>query len=105
MPEPTENQWPYPFPQEDWEQVPLSVKVYIQSVEQRLDKLEQRVNRNSKNSIQPPSADSPYSKRTLKSNKTPGKPGGKKGHKGYRQQMLDPNGSCRPQGRSFSSDS
>jgi len=33
MPESTENQWPYPFPKEDWELVPSSVKVYIRGIE------------------------------------------------------------------------
>ncbi len=90
MPDPAENQWPYPFPREDWEQVPLSVRVYIQSLEMRLSKLEERVNRNSKNSSQPPSADSPYKKPASSTKKPHGKPGGKKGHKGSRQQLLEP---------------
>jgi hypothetical protein len=33
MPKSTENQWTYPFPKEDWELVPNSVKVYIRSIE------------------------------------------------------------------------
>ena len=75
MPELTENQWPYPFPKEDWEQVPASIKLYIQSLENRLSKLEERINRNSKNSSQPPSADSPHVKRESSSKKPHGKPG------------------------------
>lgn len=91
MPDTTESPWPYPFPKEDWEKVPISVRAYIVSLEQRLSKLEERLNRNSKNSSQPPSADSPYAKRESKAKKPHGKPGGKKGHKGHRQQMLEPN--------------
>ena len=91
MSEPIENIWPYPFPKEDWDQLPASVKVYIQSLEQRLKKLEDRTNRNSSNSSQPPSADSPYVKRPSASKKPHGKPGGKPGHKGSRQQLLELN--------------
>lgn len=91
MPTPLETQWPYPFPPEDWEQVPASVKAYLLLLEKRLNKIEERLNRNSKNSSQPPSADSPFVKRESKVNKPHGKPGGKKGHKGHRQQMLEPN--------------
>src|ERR1039457_1671812 len=91
MPDPTENHWLYPFSREDWEQVPISVRVYIMSLEQRLNKLEERVNRNSKNSSQPPSADSPYIKPATSAKKPHGRPGGKKGHKGSRQQLLEPN--------------
>jgi transposase len=90
MAEPTENSWPYPFPREDWELIPAAVKAYIQTLEQRLHKLEDRTNRNSTNSSQPPSADSPYQKRPSPAKKPHGKPGGKKGHKGSRQQLLEP---------------
>ena len=86
----TEKPWTYPFPKEDWEQTPASVRAYILSVEQQLHKLEERTNRNSTNSSQPPSADSPYVKPVSSAKKTPGKPGGKKGHKGSRQQLLTP---------------
>ncbi len=64
MSESTENQWHYPFSKEEWELLHASVKIYIQSLEQRLKKLEDRTNRNSTNSSQPPSADSPYIKST-----------------------------------------
>ena len=90
MAEPTENPWSYPFPREDWELIPAAVKAYIQTLEQRLHKLEERTKRNSTNSSQPPSADSPYKKRSSSSPKPHGKPGGKKGHKGSRQQFLEP---------------
>ena len=86
----TEKPWTYPFPKEDWEQTPASVKVYILSVEKQLNKLEERTNRNSTNSSQPPSADSPYVKPVSSAKKPHGKPGGKKGHKGSRQQLLTP---------------
>jgi len=91
MPETTENQWPYPFPKEDWELVPISVKAYILDIETSNNKLEERLNRNSTNSSQPPSANSPYVKPVKSEPKKPhGKPGGKKGHKGSRQQLLEP---------------
>jgi transposase len=91
MPEPIENQWPYPFPKEDWDLVPASIKAYILFLEKRLTQLEERINRNSSNSSQPPSADNPYVKRPSSSKKSHGKPGGKPGHKGSRQQLLEPN--------------
>ncbi len=92
-----ENQWLYPFSKEEWELLPASVQTYIQSLEQQLKKLEDRTNRNSSNSSQPPSADSPYVKRPSASKKPHGKPGGKPGHKGSRQQLLEPN--VNPRGR------
>ena len=90
MSEATATPWSYPFPPEDWEQVPASVRAYIVVLEQRLSVLEERLNRNSKNSSQPPSSDSPYQKKKTTSPQTPGKPGGKKGHQGHRQQLLEP---------------
>jgi transposase len=63
-------------------------------MEQKLGKLEVLKNRNSQNSSQPPSANSPYTKSAkseeFKPKKPHGKPGGKKGHKGSSQQLLEP---------------
>ena len=91
MSEPAESQWLYPFSKDDLELIPASVKAYILTLEQRLNKLEDRTNRNSTNSNQPPSADNPYIKRAATTRKPNGKPGGKSGHKGSRQQLLEPN--------------
>jgi transposase len=60
-------------------------------LEERLNKAEVKVNKNSSNSSKPPSSDSPYKERSKKGNKKPkGKPGAKLGHKGHRQKMMEP---------------
>lgn len=82
--------WRYPFSREEWEQLPPAVRTYIAALEQRLEQLEARLNRNSKNSNQPPSADSPFQKPAADGKKSPGKPGGHKGHKGHRHAFLAP---------------
>ena len=50
--------------------------------------MEQRVNRNSKNSNQPPSADGPCKKPERNKKKGKRKRGSQKGHAGHRQQLL-----------------
>jgi len=92
----------FPFSREDWEKTPHSVRSYVLELEhkiaqlnmvigalgKRVDELETRLNRNSSNSNQPPSTDSPFKK---KPDNAPSKrPGAKKGHKGHRQVMLEP---------------
>lgn len=83
--------WPYPFPRGEWEQVPPGVRAYIATLHQRLEQLEARLHRNSKNSNQPPSADNPFQKPASSEKKAHGKPGGRKGHKGHRHAFLAPN--------------
>ena len=94
MPEATQKNWDHPFTKEDWEQTPPSVREAYLRMEQKLGKLEVLKNRNSQNSSQPPSANSPYTKSAkseeFKPKKPHGKPGGKKGHKGSSQQLLEP---------------
>jgi transposase len=96
------SDWTFPFSRDDWERTPPKVRLYLAALHQKLkeqqkaldalskrvEELETRVNRNSSNSNQPPSCDSPFQKKRDK--KGGGKPGGKKGHKGYRQAVLDP---------------
>ena len=77
-----------PFPDLDWQVTPEPVRQYIrflesalsrmhqqvQSHEQRIEKLEVRTQKNSKNSSKPPSSDSPYTRggdRKKKGNMTP----------------------------------
>jgi transposase len=93
-----------PFSTAEWLQTPEAVRAYIEMLEHsilqlsqslaelkgRTEKLEQRVNRNSQNSNQPPSADGPFKKPERKSKKGKRKRGGQKGHPGHRQQLLDP---------------
>jgi transposase len=93
-----------PFSTAEWLQTPKAVRDYIEMLEQsilqlshslaelkaRTEKLEQRVNRNSQNSNQPPSADGPFKKPERKRKKGKRKRGGQKGHSGHRQQLLEP---------------
>lgn len=85
-----EPSWPYPFPREEWERVPPGVQAYIAALQERLEQLEARLNRNSKNSNQPPSADGPFQKPASSEKKAHRKPGGRKGHKGHRHAFLAP---------------
>lgn len=93
-----------PFSEADWLNTPEPVRQYIEMLEQsiaqlsatvveikgRTDKLEERVNRNSRNSNQPPSSDAPFNKPERGKKKTKKKRGGQKGHPGHRQQLLEP---------------
>jgi hypothetical protein len=86
--------WTLPFPEEEWEKCPAIVRLFIASLQKtiealskRVEELEARLNRNSSNSIQPPSSDSPHQKPTDPPKKKR-KAGGKKGRKGYRQKLL-----------------
>ena len=60
------------------------------ALKKRVAALEVRLNQNSSNSSQPPSADSPFTKREPQGKKAKGQAGAKKGHKGHRQEMLRP---------------
>jgi transposase len=93
-----------PFSTAQWLQTPEAVRSYIEMLEKsilqltgtvaglmgRTEKLEQRVNRNSQNSNQPPCADGPFKKPERKRKKSKRKRGGQKGHCGHRQQLLEP---------------
>jgi transposase len=65
---------------------------HIQDNEKRLEKLEVRAKKNSRNSSKPPSSDSPFNRsgRKKKGKKSKRPKGGQKGHKAHRQQMLTP---------------
>ena len=93
-----------PFSEIEWLATPELVRQYIVMLEKsiahlntavcelsgRTEKLEQRVNRNSQNSNQPPSADGPYNKPERKNKAGKKKRGAQKGHMGHRQQLLAP---------------
>ena len=73
-------QRPNAIPAELWDTIPIPAQAYFLAQEQRIAQLEQRIaqlesqlNRNSKNSSQPPSADGPHVKAA-----PPRKPSGKK---------------------------
>lgn len=93
-----------PFSQVEWLKTPDAVRHYIEMLEQsilqltstvaelkeRTEKLEQKANRNSQNSNQPPSADAPFKKPERSKKKSKKKRGAQKGHRGHRQQLLKP---------------
>jgi len=60
------------------------------ALKKRVAALEVRLNQNSSNSSQPPSADSPFITREPQGKKAKGQAGAKKGPKGHRQEMLRP---------------
>jgi transposase len=81
--------WTLPFAEKDWQRTPAAVQLFItgqqitiEVLTKRVDELAARLNRNSSNSNQPPSSDSPYRKATGAS-KEKRKAGGKKGRKGH----------------------
>lgn len=94
-----------PFSHEDWLATPKPVRDYIEQLEptvqylveqvkiltERVEKLENQLNKNSNNSSKPPSSDPPYTKPRKPSPKTKGKKrkkGGQKGHPGHQQKLL-----------------
>jgi len=93
-----------PFSEADWLATPEPVRRYIEHLEeiieeygrlleqqrQRIEKIEARLNRDSRNSNQPPSSDAPFKKPKKKAKKSKRKKGGQKGHKGHRQELLEP---------------
>ena len=95
-----------PFSDADWFAFPEPARQYIQDLEQvieecrgllqeqqqRIEKLEARLNRDSQNSNKPPSSDAPFKKPERKAKESKRKKGGQKGHKGHRQELLEPTG-------------
>ena len=101
-----------PISEFEWLSTPLPVRQYILQLEStiesmqgqvvqlqkqletqgaRLEQLEVRVNKNSRNSSKPPSSDSPFSNPERSKKAKGGKSrGGQKGHQGHRRQMLVP---------------
>jgi transposase len=93
-----------PLTQLDWLMTPESVKRYVQMLEQmlvdtqhrveshedRIEKLESKVNQNSRNSSKPPASDPPFDRKKRERKKSNRKKGGQKGHKAHKQQVLEP---------------
>jgi len=95
--QPVDETWPFPFPRPEWEQTPSAVQAYLLTLQQdlrslrdRVETLESRRHRNSSNSNQPPSADSPSQKANASAPTPRRKPGGQPGHRGARQTLLTP---------------
>lgn len=86
---------PIGISEEDWEQTPLSVRMYVramyeqvQELVRRVEELEEQVRRNSRNSSQPPSSDGPGQNVSVGQKPKGGKQGGQKGHPGCRRGLL-----------------
>ena len=85
-----------PFSAEEWVQTPqtvqgfvLSMVVRLQELEAELTTLREQVNRNSRNSSQPPASDGPgVPRKTTKRSKSGRKRGAQKGHKGTRRKLV-----------------
>lgn len=79
---------------EEWQNTPPRVRELIAHLVKRVQDLEARINRNSSNSNQPPSSDTPFEKPEKQEpgkKKNKRKRGGQKGHKGHKQELLKPN--------------
>ena len=74
-----------PFSESDWLATPEPVRRYVESLAQRIEQLESRLNQNSQNSNKPPSSDPPYQRPERGSKKSKRRRGGQKGHTGHRQ--------------------
>jgi|TARA_B100000315_G_C14526863_1_gene564251 transposase len=93
------------FSEEEWEATPESVKDdfinlerYVlklferkKQLEERIDELEVKAKKNSRNSSKPPSSDNPFDRPPRDNDKKPkGKSGAKAGHPGHRQKLMKP---------------
>jgi len=96
---PQEINWEQmPFTAEEWAQTPqavqeflLSLLAQVQSLQAEVSELRERVNRNSRNSSQPPSSDGPgVSAEPRRRAKGKRKRGGQPGHKGTTRKLVPP---------------
>jgi transposase len=79
------------IPTEDWHQTPVSVRLVMRTLLNRLEALEARLTQNSSNSSRPPSTDAPATKRQRRMPAAERRtPGGKPGHPGHPQGLLAP---------------
>jgi len=86
-----------PISPEDWEKTPASVQAVIvmlwrdnQTLKTQVEKLQERVNKNSQNSSKPPSSDPPQTPRYPKPEPSGEKKGGRKGHHGHGRKLKGP---------------
>jgi transposase len=89
--------WARPFSQEEWAITPPSVQDHLLSLQKRLDQLAQqlealqeRLDKTSRTSNQPPSSDSPFQKPKRQPRRTGAPRGGRKGHPGRGPILLRP---------------
>lgn len=96
--------WKPSFSDADWQATPEAVKKdfirmqeilllferRLKELEEELNQMKTRMNKNSTNSDKPPSTDNPYQKRKhSKKSKKKRRSGAKAGHKGYRQKLIE----------------
>ncbi len=81
------------IPETDWEQTPTSVKGRMEEMKQWIQELEEKLNRTSKNSSSPPSADPLNTEKKPIKTKSGKKRGGQPGHKGFTK-FLYPESEC-----------
>ena len=82
------------IPETDWEQTPTSVKGRMEEMKQWIQELEEKLNRTSKNSSSPPSADPLNTEKKPIKKKSGKKRGGQPGHKGFTK-FLYPESECK----------
>ena len=99
LPERDRTERSFPFTEQDWTTTPPAVQAYLHTLhdqlsqlQERVERLEARLNQDSTTSSRPPSSDSPYTKprRRKSSEARSRKGGGKPGHPGHRQMLLPP---------------
>ena len=83
-----------PISPEDWEKTPASVQVVIvmlwqeiPTLKEQVEKLQERLNKNSQNSSKPPSSDPPQKRSYPKPELSGEKKGGRKGHHGHGRKL------------------
>jgi transposase len=81
---------------EEWQQTPPGVQTWIGEVvaendqlRATVEQLQEIINRNSRNSSQPPSQDRPDQKPTREPSGPPRKRGGQSGHRGHHRRLVD----------------
>jgi transposase len=72
--------------EEDWAATPVTVRVLVTELLQRLARLEARLNQTSQNSSKPPSSDPPQAKPRPAKEPSGRKTGGQPGHEGHSRQ-------------------
>src|ERR1700760_3935534 len=83
-----------PLPQTLWDtlspEAQAAVAAVVQSLEQRIPELEERVNKNPTNPSKPPSSDPPSVKRRPPTPASGKKRGGQPGHRHHRRALVPP---------------
>jgi transposase len=78
---------PLGISEEDWNATPITVRVVVMELLQRVAQLEARLNQTSRNSSKPPSSDPPQAKPRAGKEPTGRKSGGQPGHVGQGRKL------------------